>query len=40
MKDLLYIALTVAFFGGMLLYVRVCTALASSDADADTGSTR
>lgn len=39
-KDLLFIALTVAFFGGMLLYVRVCAALAASDADAEQGGTR
>jgi hypothetical protein len=43
-KDFLYIALTVGFFGGMQLYVRVCAALAAADADAggeaDAGGTR
>jgi len=40
MKDLIYIAITVAFFGLMLLYVRVCAALAASDADSEAGGTR
>jgi hypothetical protein len=40
MRDFLYIALTVAFFGAMLLYVRICAGLAASDADAEAGGTR
>jgi hypothetical protein len=40
MKDLLYIGLTLAFFGAMSVYVRVCAALAASDADAEAGGTR
>lgn len=40
MKDILYIGLTLAFFGAMLVYVRVCAALAASDADSEAGGTR
>lgn len=40
MADLLYIALTLGFFAAMLGYVRVCDALAASDADADAGGAR
>jgi len=39
-KDILYIGLTIAFFGAMLAYVRVCAALAASDADSEAGGTR
>jgi hypothetical protein len=39
-KDILYIALAVAFFAAMLAYVRICAALAASDADAEAGGTR
>jgi hypothetical protein len=40
MQDILYVGLTLAFFGAMLAYVRICAALAASDADADAGGTR
>ncbi len=40
MKDLMYLTITIAFFGLMLAYVRCCAALAASDADADAGGTR
>ena len=43
MKDILYLACTIAFFAAMLAYVRICAALAAlaaSDADADAGGTR
>ncbi len=40
MKDILYLACTIAFFAAMLAYVRTCAALAASDADADAGGTR
>lgn len=39
-KDIIYIAVTIAFFGLMLLYVRACAALAASDADSEAGGTR
>lgn len=39
-NDLLYITITLAFFGLMLAYTRACAALAASDADAEAGGTR
>ncbi len=40
MKDLIWIAVTIGFFGLMLAYVRACAALAATDTDAEAGGTR
>ncbi len=36
-KDLLYVALSLAFFGAMLAYVRFCVRLGQADPDAAEG---
>ena len=35
MADVLYLALTALFFGGMLAYVRACEALGRGTAEAE-----
>lgn len=40
MLDLAYLVLIAVFFAAMLAYVRICAALAASDADAEAGGTR
>ncbi len=40
MRDLIYIAITVAFFALMLLYVRACGALGAVDTEKEAGGTR